>query len=59
MDIKILEQYQRCINAIDDFLEYRYQSYSKEKMRDKILDEFNILQSELEKIMDNWRKECQ
>ena len=53
----ILEQYQRCLNRIDDFLEYRYQKCSKEEMRARILNELSILTEEIEKEMNKVKNE--
>ena len=33
----LLEEFQNVVNKIDDFLEYRYKSYTKEEVRDAIL----------------------
>lgn len=47
---KMLEAYQKCINKIDDFLEYRYSSYTKEEIRTAILSHITKLSKNLEEI---------
>jgi CHASE3 domain sensor protein len=33
----MLEQYQKCVNQIDDFLEYRYKGLSGQEVRDQVI----------------------
>lgn len=40
---KLIKLYQRCINNIDDHLEYRYKDYSTEQLRENILKEIDEL----------------
>lgn len=48
LENEIIEHYQKCINKIDDYLEYLYKSDDKEKVRKKILSYIDELS---EKIM--------
>jgi len=45
----ILPLFQRCINDIDDYLEYPYKSHSKEKIRNIIMEYIDNLTKEIEK----------
>lgn len=37
VDTKILALYQKCVNQIDDYLEYNYKDKSAEEIRDTVL----------------------
>lgn len=50
---KILEAYQKCVNDIDDFLEYLYSHYTKEEIRAFILNHINTLTRDLRKVKND------
>lgn len=50
---KILEAYQKCVNKIDDFLEYDYVNYNREKVRMIILNHIITLTKNLEEITND------
>jgi len=50
--MKILEEYKKCINKIDDYLEYIYRSDTPEEIRNRILHYL----SELEDALNNKNK---
>jgi len=47
---KILEAYQKCVNHIEDFLEYRYLNYNVDKVRTAVLSHITKLAKDLEEI---------
>ena len=47
---KILEAYQKCVNHIEDFLEYRYLNYTVDGLRTVMLSHITKLAKDLEEI---------
>jgi hypothetical protein len=50
---KRIEAYQKCVNKIDDFLEYRYANYTKEEIRTAILSHIFKLNKDLTDIKND------
>ena len=53
-----LEAYQRCVNRIDDYLEYAWRAeMSMEALRDRIRDEFAELTRDLVRATEDYYSE--
>ena len=53
IDIKIFEKYQKCINRIEDYLEYRFQNDDPEKIKMIIMLFIDSMTSELKNYKPN------
>ena len=49
MNNEIFKSYQRCVNRIDDFFEYRSKKYTSEEIRQIVLSYLDNLTNELNK----------
>lgn len=54
---KIIEVQQRCINSIDDYLEYRYKVVPPKVIKDNIMMRINRCTKELETLMSEEQNE--
>lgn len=48
----IIEEMQRCINKIDDFLEYRYLNYTPDGIKKEVISYINEMTNNLKKAVD-------
>ena len=50
---KLLLSYMKCVNSIEDFMEYMYKSCTKEEIKKEIMAHIDELVNEIKEIKDD------